>query len=259
MQIYSKRKSLNDMKLNILLLQIITVVIILLFALGIRLFGGNIYRKLSVWYHEKFDDITLASQVLEDDTKSEENKDDEEIAKLFELTETESFLQDLEQEESDKAVDGNVQGNITDIESDKVITVGGRTNSFMWPLNGTVSSPYGYRVHPFTSEYSMHNGLDIAANKGEPIVAAYNGTVIKSGYSKSYGYYIIISHGQNTQTLYAHCSKLLVDEGDVLSMGDKIALVGSTGVSTGPHLHFEVRVGSYRVNPEWFLSDVIGV
>ena len=122
-----------------------------------------------------------------------------------------------------------------------------------------MSSRYGYRVHPISGEYSMHNGLDIAADKGSDVLATYDGIVISAGYSNSYGYYIIISHNETMKTLYAHCDKLLVGEGDTVQKGDKIATVGSTGRSTGPHLHFEVRVGNYRIDPEWLLSDVAEV
>ena len=105
----------------------------------------------------------------------------------------------------------------------------------------------------------MHNGLDIAADTGSDIAAAYDGTVTAAGYSSSYGYYIIVTHSENVQTLYAHCSRLIAAEGNIVKKGETVAKVGSTGRSTGPHVHFEIRVGGYRIDPEWMLSDVTEV
>lgn len=118
------------------------------------------------------------------------------------------------------------------------------SSSLLWPApgNNTVVSQFGMRKHPILKKLRMHTGIDIDADKGDPIVAAEEGTVIISGYNKGgYGYYIVIDHGGGITTLYAHASKLLVSKGDKVKRGDKIALVGSTGLSTGPHLHFEVR------------------
>ena len=93
-------------------------------------------------------------------------------------------------------------------------------------------------------------GLDIATSKGTPISAAASGTVAFAGYKGSYGYLVVISHGNGVQTYYGHCSSLYVSAGETVSQGQTIAAVGSTGNSTGPHLHFEVRVNGTAYNPE---------
>jgi len=122
----------------------------------------------------------------------------------------------------------------------------------LWPCADTrhyVSSPFGNRLHPILRVYKLHTGIDIAAASGTKILAANAGSVISACYNSGYGYMVMIDHGGGIVTLYAHSSKLLVKKGDVVGRGDTIALVGSTGMSTGPHLHFEVRLNGVYQNP----------
>jgi len=124
--------------------------------------------------------------------------------------------------------------------------------SLMWPVPGKsyISSYFGYRNDPFTGVRKFHNGIDIPAPKGHPIVAANRGTVVASAYdSYGAGYYVVIDHGGGLSTRYYHCSKLLVKKGQSVSKGQTIAHVGSTGYSTGPHLHFTVRKNKVDQNP----------
>lgn len=122
------------------------------------------------------------------------------------------------------------------------------------PLKGTVTSPFGSRSDPINQSISDHNGMDIAAKTGTPILAAESGTVVKASESYySYGKCVIIEHTPGFRTLYAHCSQLLVSEGDYVDAGDIIALVGSTGRATGPHLHFSVIIKGKYVDPSDFL------
>ncbi len=126
--------------------------------------------------------------------------------------------------------------------------VGGK---MMWPSQSStrVTSPFGNRLHPILKVYKLHTGIDIGAPSGTNILAANDGTVISAGYNNSYGYMVMLDHGGGIVTLYAHCSKLLVSKGDAVARGQVIALVGSTGMSTGPHLHFEVRINGVYKNP----------
>ena len=116
-----------------------------------------------------------------------------------------------------------------------------------------VTSEFGYRRDPFTGETRGHTGMDLAVPTGTPVRAALPGTVTAAQYHSSYGYYVMIDHGSGLSTLYAHNSQLLVRVGQTVEAGDIVSLSGSTGRSTGPHLHFEVRVSGQRTNPRYYL------
>ena len=117
-----------------------------------------------------------------------------------------------------------------------------------------VTSEFGSRIDPITGERRGHTGMDLAVPTGTPIRAALSGTVTASAYNQGgYGYYVIIDHGSGLSTLYGHCSQLLAPVGRTVEAGEVIALSGSTGRSTGPHLHFEVRVNGERTNPRSYL------
>jgi murein DD-endopeptidase MepM/ murein hydrolase activator NlpD len=121
------------------------------------------------------------------------------------------------------------------------------------------ASSFGRRIDPFTGQWAMHEGIDFLADHGSTVVAAAAGVVIYSGFHPQYGYVVDIDHGNDLVTRYAHCSKLFVREGDVLQRGRKIAESGSTGRSTGPHLHFEVRYRGSAQNPSKFLEAIQAV
>ena len=110
-------------------------------------------------------------------------------------------------------------------------------------------SGFGYRIDPFTGQVKMHEGLDIAAPPGTPIIAPADGTIKFAGERRGFGLTLEIDHGYGYTTLYGHCQRIDVEEGNRVTRGDVVAHVGSTGRSTGPHLHYEVRVSQIPVNP----------
>ena len=132
-------------------------------------------------------------------------------------------------------------------EQSKVVYDGGQ---FKWPVPGyyNVTSNFGWRTHPIFKIQRLHNGIDIGAPTGTPIIAAYAGEVVVATYQAAAGNYIMINHGSNLYTVYMHMSKFNVKVGQSVKQGDTIGLVGSTGNSTGPHLHFSVRLNGEYVN-----------
>lgn len=125
----------------------------------------------------------------------------------------------------------------------------------IWPAKGLVTSDFGQRMDPYTTKKVMHSGLDIAAPHGREVMAPAEGTVVFSGLEGAYGNVLVIDHGYGIKTRYGHLAKLSVKAGDRVKRGQLVAAVGSTGRSTGPHLHYEVRVNGIPHNPRKFIFD----
>lgn len=132
-------------------------------------------------------------------------------------------------------------------------------SQFIWPVPSCtlLTSPYGYRTHPILDYERLHAGLDIGAKFGEEIIAADGGTVLIAEYSDSYGNFVLIDHGDRYSTAYGHMSEIAVEAGQEVKQGELIGYIGSTGWSTGPHLHFEIRLDGERIDPEEFFSGLI--
>lgn len=158
--------------------------------------------------------------------------------------------------QSEAATDGQGETDATEAGERAVFTPVFLTVNLKPPLReGNITSDFGYRVSPISGKYSLHTGLDIAAPEKSEIFAAYGGTVEKSDENIVRGKYVILRHSNSLTTTYNHCSKLLVKEGERVRTGERIALVGSTGASTGNHLHFEITVDGKYVNPRWVLFN----
>lgn len=174
---------------------------------------------------------------------------------------TEAQLKELEEDLAyQTSLIASLEKEITDeqkaILKENGISLGYGNDGFAWPAPKyvAVTSDFGWRSDPFTGLKAYHNGVDLAAAEGTPIVAAYDGIVGQAGYNSSMGNYIYIEHGDGLRTIYLHASKLYVSKDDVVLKGDVIAAVGTTGRSTGPHLHFSVRLNGEYVSPWNYLS-----
>lgn len=128
-----------------------------------------------------------------------------------------------------------------------------RTTPLLWPLEGNITSPFGHRTNPFSRRREFHSGIDLAAPAGTPIVAPADGVVKQVTWNAASGNLLVIAHQDGLETRYAHCQRILVRRGEPVGRGQQIALVGSTGLSTGPHLHYEVRRDGRPLNPRRFM------
>jgi murein DD-endopeptidase MepM/ murein hydrolase activator NlpD len=197
-------------------------------------------------------ELEAVKQDLESLFQDKSNKQDQLEGQLKDLV---AYKEDLKK---DEAALNEAEGELLD-EADQLTSViknlklsetyvGGE---MMWPVPGNtiITSDFGVRVHPITKKETMHTGIDISASTNTTVVAAQSGTVIYADWYGGYGKVVIIDHGGGYSTLYAHNNSLLVSVGDAVSKGDSIAKSGSTGFSTGPHVHFEVRVNGEYVDP----------
>ena len=210
-------------------------------------------------YISKLED---AQNVLNELTeKNSENKNNISIeqkyeTKLSDFTSTEQAVASL-YKEADVKKTTTVASTVTTRSSEKISTSTNISNSapslginLAQPVSGKLTSRYGEKS---SIRSSAHTGLDIANSTGTPIKAAASGTVVFAGTKGSYGRMVIISHGNGVQTYYGHCSSLDVSVGQTVSQGQVIAKMGSTGNSTGPHLHLEIRVNGSALNPQKYL------
>jgi murein DD-endopeptidase MepM/ murein hydrolase activator NlpD len=125
----------------------------------------------------------------------------------------------------------------------------------LWPTRGWVTSDFGVRLDPYSAERMMHRGLDIATPFGQPVYSPSDGTVVFAGTEGGYGKVLVIDHGYGVKTRFGHLSELFVKRGDAVKRGERVAAVGNTGRSTGPHLHYEVRVNGIPENPRKFILE----
>ncbi|HIZ16235.1 MAG TPA: M23 family metallopeptidase [Firmicutes bacterium] len=273
-------KKKKEKKAGILILiktQLIICIIALLAAFIIKFIGGDIYRLTRDKYISMFNDYTSAEEVMQtvtgvfdfssgtDNTSSASGGIDSQQSQSSAAQDpaanessTSSPPDNSGESSQDTSSEEEESGQYTmDVNEYKSMmnAKSAAINSMQMPLSGRISDEYGYRIHPISGKLAMHYGVDIAAPYGSDIGAAMSGTVSKTGESSSYGIYIMLSHGDGLETMYAHCSETLLKEGDTVEKGQAIAKVGSTGVSTGAHCHFEVRINGTRINPMWLVGE----
>lgn len=218
----------------LLIIQIILCILILLFTITSKYIFPNLFSYMKNWYIINLNDSILTPAVVEDKYKNDNiNNTNNIIEKIYNITKTSS-------------IDDN-SNNCFINKKNKTITT---------PVNGIITSDFGERIDPSTGKKKFHKGIDIAAPKNTCIKCALDGKVIKIDNNSSYGKYIIVEHNDNIKTLYAHCNKIIVNENKFICAGQEIALVGSTGDSTGNHLHFEFIVNDKCINPKLYMNEI---
>lgn len=276
-------KKKREKRTGILILiktQLIICIIALLAAFIIKFIGGDIYRLTRDKYISMFNDYTSVEEVMQtvagvfDDSSGKGETDGGSGGTESQQPQSSAAQDPAANDTSVSSVppqQDNAGDNSQDTSSQEEETgqytmdvneyksmmnaKSADINSMQMPLSGRISDEYGYRIHPISGKLAMHYGVDIAAPYGSDIAAAMSGTVSKTGNSSSYGIYIMLSHGEGLETMYAHCSETLLKAGDTVEKGQAIAKVGSTGVSTGAHCHFEVRINGTRINPMWIVGE----
>ena len=225
-------------------------------------------EEVKLEYEAYKEDIEAKQEVLREEQKELE-KDIEEATKLIldlekdlENRQAEFDAISAEEDAANAAIDKLSAQMEAERAAASVGSAGGGTasgtGSFVFPVASYVyiSSRFGMRVHPITGQYKSHTGMDIASNQGTAVYACDSGTVALAGWNGGYGNCIIIDHGNGYRTLYGHLSVISVSEGQTVSQGNTIGQVGSTGNSTGPHLHLEVFKNGNRIDPEQFYSGL---
>lgn len=197
------------------------------------------------------EEIEKQEALIEDLLEQERKRIEEEERKRKEEEERKK------QEEAKKKQEQTQQNSNTQNQGQPDSSTQTQAGGFRWPLavSGRITSYFGGRDQPTAGASTYHKGIDIAAPQGTAVLAAKGGTVVTATYSSSAGNYVMIYHGNSTYTVYMHCSSLNVSKGQQVSQGQTIAAVGSTGVSTGAHLHFGISVGGSYVNPLNYVSQ----
>lgn len=213
-------------------IQVGACLIILVVALGIRLFGGSIYETVKRWYVGSVNESIMVN-VTKDD-----------LLEIFQKNT--SSVSDTDVAQTGAKPQANTLAVTYGKNQEGPVTLSVLLKSPV--TNGTISSSFGERDGKF------HQGLDIAADIDTPITASLTGTVKEAGENDSYGKYVLLDHGSGIETRYAHCNSISVKQGDHVNMGDEIAKVGSTGDSSGPHVHLELLIDGTPYNPQTVLQ-----
>lgn len=240
---------------------------------GLKQINSGVYHSINNEFFSKINENTLidfSKEIISDNGKSkteesnpvntstadmmnEEAESESENTSTVEATETKGLSAEIKGEGGqDYSVD-----SIDEIPANVSVNSYVLNQRMFLPVKGETTSRFGVRNHPITNELKFHAGIDIAADSGTPIHSAFSGEVIVADYDKWNGYYLKIKHQGDIMTVYCHCQKLIVKKGDIVNAGDVIAYVGSSGSSTGPHLHFELRINNVSYDPETALKEAI--
>lgn len=240
------------------------VVCALLFGsfLGLRTINSSTYTSLKREYFDQLEENFLIAE-SESLQKADVANNDETSAEKTTKTDlnTEKTVEEKSSSEKKDADELSAEvsgtgGKDYSVKSKNDIPANVSVNTYtlnqkmVIPVNGRISSSFGVRTHPITGKLRFHAGVDIAAAMGTPIYSSFDGKVVVASYNKWNGNYVKVQHDNGIMTVYCHCKKIKVKKGDEVKAGEIIATVGSTGSSTGPHLHFEFRINNKSYDPE---------
>lgn len=240
---------------DIITVQAVGAVIFLTVAAVVRLIGGELYENARAIYFKKISQPTTASVVTEDRNDGESNEGGVNTSSsTSEVDEQSGELTEAVSSEEASASSADDSSRLIPTYYETAVISSG--NTLIWPITGKITSLFGEREAPTEGSSTAHEGIDISGEWGAEISAAADGFVYYVGESDGYGKHLIISHGESFKTLYAHCSEIVVKEGQVVKQGETVALVGNTGRATGSHLHFETLIANRPIDPTWLLSDM---
>lgn len=233
-------KHKSDSSFRFLTAQTVVCIIALLIALGLKSIGGYYYEYSKSVFDKCFNTPINKTQVLgEDEARA--------------IIAAQSTVYGMGGESADEGVKRlEDKSKLSKAQTNAMKSV----NRMRLPVDSTtITCEYGYRIHPISGKRSFHTGIDIGEDSGKNIYSVLDGVVKKTvNDDPDYGNYVILTHTNGVETMYAHASRLCVIKGQKVKKGDIIAKVGTTGLSTGPHLHFEVRINDTRLNPRWFID-----
>ena len=255
-------KNKRDHLVYTLLCQFIVCALLFGSLFGVKTLNNSTYLTLKKQYFDKLEDnfqfIDDTEEVVVTST-GEKNEKTEKNVTFQETNTKQTENEEKEEFKEDTGLSATVSGKggkDYSVKSKDDIPANVSVNSYtlnqkmIMPVNGRISSSFGVRKHPITGKLRFHAGVDVAAPTGTPIYSSFDGKVIVASYNKWNGNYLKIQHENGIMTVYCHCKKLKVKKGDTVKAGDVIATVGSTGSSTGPHLHFELRIDNKSYDPE---------
>ncbi len=256
-------KKKKDYLVHSLLYQFIICVILFGSFYGLKMCNSDIYNTIKNDFYSNIDE-----NIIYNNASSNDNEKRVTFEQTTEISLTENKEAPIKEKndnnsknENEKTTQLSAQikatgGKDYSVKNEKSIPENVSVNNYslsqslVLPVKGELTSGFGLRNHPITGKLRFHAGVDIGANKGTPIYSSYDGVVITAAYDSWNGNYIKIKHENNIMTVYCHCDKLKVKKGDKVKAGQVIATIGSTGSSTGPHLHYELRINNVSYDPE---------
>ena len=248
------RKTNEDYLIRNILHQFAVCVILIGLLFALKSTNSNFYYEI-----KDFVSDSLSENITKEEIESVYNTVKTAYEADMDNTSEEEYIP-LEEPSLEAKV--NAKGGAdTKIQSSKDVPANASVKSYtlnkqmVIPVDGVISSDFGVRYHPVDGDLRFHTGIDIAADSGTPIYAAFDGTVTVSKYDQWNGNYIKLTHDNNITTVYCHCQSVNVSTGQNIKAGEVIGYVGSTGVSTGPHLHFELRINDVSYNPFTAMDD----